>query len=440
MPRALADVPGRALRRLAASVPAVVLAALAAAPPASAQTLAARIERVANGEAVVRFAARPGVCGDGRGMIRDGQRGIMMSRSSVTTHVVDDMSGRGCVAGPVRLVVSRSDGRVTRLRTSVGLPEAPPAGAVDLGTVGARDATAYLLTLATSAGADVAGDAIVPVVLADSVVVWPDLLRLARDRRRPVEVRRKAVHWVGFVGTSEAAGPLDSIARTMGEERGVREGALVALAELTDGTGVPALLALAGPGTDAWLRGRAIFWLGQTGDDRARAALHAMASSTELSDDLRGEAIFAIGHGNPSAEDAAFLRRLYPTLASGTLRERTLQSVADLPGDENWRWLLGLAADARQPTESRRQALFWAGQGEAPVAELVSLYGRLAEVEVREHAIFVLSQRDESAATDALLEIARHDEDARLRRKALFWLGQVDDPRVATLIRELLAP
>ncbi len=90
--------------------------------------------------------------------------------------------------------------------------------------------------------------------------------------------------------------------------------------------------------------------------------------------------------------------------------------------------------------ESRRQALFWAGQGAAPVGELVSLYGRLADVEIKEHAIFVLSQRDDSAATGAMLDIARHDPDPRLRRKALFWLGQMDDPRVAALIREMLAP
>jgi HEAT repeat protein len=443
MLRALADAPGHALRRLAAAAPAVALAAgvtLGVARSASAQTLAARIERVANGDVVVRFAARPGVCGDGRGMIRDGRRGIMMSRSSVTTHAVDDASGRWCVAGPVQLVVSRSGGRVTGLRTSVGAPEAPPAGATDLGTAGAHEAVAYLLSLASAAGANVASDAIMPVALADSVVVWPELLRLVRDARRAGEVRRKAVHWVGFVGSPEAAGPLDSIARAPAEERGVREGALVALAELTEGTGVPALLALAGPGTDSWLRGRAIFWLGQTGDARAHAALRAMAASAELSDDLRGEAIFAIGHGEPSTDDAAFLRRIYPTLGSHTLRERTLQSVADLPGDENWRWLLGLAADPQQPAESRRQALFWAGQGAAPVAELVSLYQRLTDVELREHAIFVLSQQDESTATDALLDIARHDADPRMRRKALFWLGQVDDPRVATLIREMLAP
>jgi HEAT repeat protein len=54
---------------------------------------------------------------------------------------------------------------------------------------------------------------------------------------------------------------------------------------------------------------------------------------------------------------------------------------------------------------------------------------------VKEHAIFVLSQRDESEATDALMRIVRDDPDAAMRKRALFWLGQKDDPRVASFIK-----
>ena len=37
---------------------------------------------------------------------------------------------------------------------------------------------------------------------------------------------------------------------------------------------------------------------------------------------------------------------------------------------ENRRWLLGVARDATQPMELRKQALFWAGQGGVPIADL----------------------------------------------------------------------
>jgi HEAT repeat protein len=52
--------------------------------------------------------------------------------------------------------------------------------------------------------------------------------------------------------------------------------------------------------------------------------------------------------------------------------------------------------------------------------------------------IFVLSQRGESAATDKLIDIARHDPDVELRKKAIFWLGQRDDPRVRQLLEEMI--
>jgi hypothetical protein len=55
---------------------------------------------------------------------------------------------------------------------------------------------------------------------------------------------------------------------------------------------------------------------------------------------------------------------------------------------------------------------------------------------LKEHAIFVLSQRSDDAAFNELMRIAREDSDKRMRAKALFWLGQKDDPRVAKLIQD----
>jgi hypothetical protein len=50
----------------------------------------------------------------------------------------------------------------------------------------------------------------------------------------------------------------------------------------------------------------------------------------------------------------------------------------------------------------------------------------------------VLSQRDDEAAIDELLRIAREDGDTRMRGKALFWLAQKDDPRIRKLIADLV--
>ena len=50
----------------------------------------------------------------------------------------------------------------------------------------------------------------------------------------------------------------------------------------------------------------------------------------------------------------------------------------------------------------------------------------------------MLSQREDNAAIDELLRIARSDPDTEMRGKALFWLAQKDDPRIKKLIADLV--
>ncbi|MBA3894740.1 MAG: HEAT repeat domain-containing protein, partial [Gemmatimonadales bacterium] len=90
------------------------------------------------------------------------------------------------------------------------------------------------------------------------------------------------------------------------------------------------------------------------------------------------------------------------------------------------------------PLETRKQALFWAGQGGASLADLAPLYGWFEDREMKDHLIFVYSQREEPAAVDKLLEIARRDLDPELRKKALFWLGQSEDPRAAKALQDII--
>jgi HEAT repeat protein len=59
--------------------------------------------------------------------------------------------------------------------------------------------------------------------------------------------------------------------------------------------------------------------------------------------------------------------------------------------------------------------------------------------EMREQIIFVLSQRNnDPAAMDKLIDIARKDPDAELRKRALFWVGQSKDPRATQLLQDIL--
>ncbi|HEX9129390.1 MAG TPA: HEAT repeat domain-containing protein, partial [Gemmatimonadaceae bacterium] len=91
--------------------------------------------------------------------------------------------------------------------------------------------------------------------------------------------------------------------------------------------------------------------------------------------------------------------------------------------------------DNSEPLRLRKSALFWAGQSEqTPTKDLAAVYRGTSDSDLREHAIFVLSQRNDEAALNELMRIAREDSDKHMRARALFWLGQKDDPRVTKLI------
>lgn len=321
----------RAALWLAASVSALLLSVPAAGAQ---QALAQRIAAV-TGDVALHFASRPDVCGSGSGGINfNSHHGARSTRNDPDDGWIYD-----CERGPVLVRLSVANGTVTRLRTHVGGRYESSGGVTDLGGVGTREAVEYFLELARTAESRVARDAILPVALADSVTVAPSLITLARDRDRPVELRKQALFWAGQVGEESVLEPVRAIANDDSEEESMRKQATFVLSQLPDGAGLTTLM------------------------DMARN-----------------------GKSMPV----------------------------------------------------RKQALFWAGQGGAPTPELLKMYRQLDERELRKQMIFVLSQRDDSAAIDGLIDIARSDADHDLRKQAFFWLGQKDDPRVVALLSSIL--
>lgn len=106
-----------------------------------------------------------------------------------------------------------------------------------------------------------------------------------------------------------------------------------------------------------------------------------------------------------------------------------------------WRDLLTIARNRTVRNDTRKQAVFWLGQAaeEAATGGLDSLAdGDDEALEVREAAVFALSQRPRDEGIPALIRIASSHRDARLRRRAMFWLAQSDDPRALALFEEIL--
>lgn len=235
------------------------LALAFASASVGAQAIGARVKAVGDGAAQLRYRARPGVCGDGDSYYR--------TRDGGGRYVGRGLDrDRDCEPGPVRLVVTVSGGRVTRLRTYVG-PDRATGPATDLGRVSTADAAAFLEALAEGDDGSVGGQAIEALVLADSVTAWPTLLRLARDSTRSRRVRQPATFWLGQEAAERLGlGDVDSD-RT--DDDDVRAQAVFALSQQPRDRAVPQLLTIAREGRNKVARRQALFWLGQTGDPRA---------------------------------------------------------------------------------------------------------------------------------------------------------------------------
>lgn len=108
-----------------------------------------------------------------------------------------------------------------------------------------------------------------------------------------------------------------------------------------------------------------------------------------------------------------------------------------------WPAMLRIAKTERLPRKTRTSAVFWVAQaaGEAATAGLTEIVDdATGDREVREHAVFALSQLPKDAGVPVLLQVARTNPDPSLRRKAIFWLGQSEDPRALRFFEEVLVP
>jgi len=237
-------------------------------------SLERRIATAPDGVVHLSFAARPGVCGNGRGSVSmncdDGNCG----NYSVNVGNRDWREVEyDCDPGPVRVSLRVSGGKVTSMRTYVGgrWRATTADGVTDLGTVGAREAAAYFIALASKDSGRNAEHAVFPVILADSFTAWPELLRIAKNTSISRRTRRQAVFWLGQAAGEAATRGLTDLVDDRNGDRDVREQAVFALSQRPKDEGVPALIRIARQNPDPELRKKAIFWLGQSDDPRALA-------------------------------------------------------------------------------------------------------------------------------------------------------------------------
>lgn len=225
------------------------------------------------------------------------------------------------------------------------------------------------------------------------------------------DVKKKAIFWLGQVDSDRSASALESL--------------------------------LSSSSTSEELREQAVFSLMQQNGDRGSKAVRAVAVDESAPASLREKAVFWLGQKR-SAENASFLRDLFARLAASKssandeIAQKILFSLSQMRGVGNDRWLMEIAADPKYSVGVRKQAIFSAGQADVSSADLIALYDKVRDNDIRGQLIWVLSSKNETAATDKLIDIAKRDPDVDMRKKAIFWLGQSHDPRVKQLLLDII--
>lgn len=247
-----ADVTHRGSGQRGALIVAAALSCVAT--QGHAQSIADRVAEVDDGQVRMSYEAREGVCGNGR---------------NISTHrSTEDWEG-WCEPGPVRVALDIRDGEIFDIDTYVGGRWRNRDGVTDLGTVAPQEAADYLLSLAQSLDNDAGEDAIFPATIADGVVVWPQLLSIAKDRSQRSDTRKSAVFWLSQAAGDAAAEGLEDLVYDDAGDQEVRESAIFALSQFEEDEGVPILIRIVRTHPDPDLKRKAIFWLGQSDDPRA---------------------------------------------------------------------------------------------------------------------------------------------------------------------------
>jgi HEAT repeat protein len=255
-----------------------------------------------------------------------------------------------------------------------------------------------------------------------------------------ISLREKAVFLLSQKRTRETEDLLIDVMKN-DPSRSVREQALFWLGQVRTDKALAAIEEVATASPDMDFRAKAIHSLHEHGSPGASAVLRRLAESAQTPEQVREQAIFWLGQRR-SFQNAEFLRGLFSKIdkaeRNDEVRKKILFSLSQMRGVGNDRWLLDVALDASNSEDVRGHALWTAGQAGIPGSDLAAVYDRVKDGEVKQKLIWVLSESRDRVATDKLVEIAKNDSDIEMRKKALFWLGQKNDPRIRQILVDIL--
>jgi HEAT repeat protein len=252
-----------------------------------------------------------------------------------------------------------------------------------------------------------------------------------------VELRRQAVFLISQHMTDESVDLLLDLAhRNPDPDPEVRGQAVFWLSQVETEEALDALQDILADSDDRKIQESALFAISQHSSERSGQILRTFAERSDVSLELRENALFWIGQTPGGGE---YLRSAFGRLEDSELKANLLHGIAQEDSEESRQWLMARVRDTSEDMEVRTNALFWVSQhGGFSVGELRSLFGSFDDPELKQQVIFAASQKDDRESVDFLMEVAENPENGEMREQAIFWLGQSKDPRVPEFLLRII--
>lgn len=267
------------------------------------------------------------------------------------------------------------------------------------------------------------------------------ILKKVLTRREPCtqRLRQTAVWLIASRKLPDAASVLLNVAKT-DPDKEVREQAIFWMSNVPTDEAASMLIDLVKKGDDLELRKRAVYSLSRSKSTRAATTLKELALDPNADVDLRGDALmyYMSGPGRADDNQTAFLKDVYGRADDQRFKQRVLQIIASRRSDESRSFLVDVAQNQKESMEIRRSAI-WSLQGSGvTAAQLSSIYDRGTDLEVRKQIIGVLASIKDNGGLEKLLDVARNDKNAELRKQAIVYLTRSKDPRAVALLQEII--
>ena len=251
----------------------------------------------------------------------------------------------------------------------------------------------------------------------------------------------------------------------------LKKQALFVLSQHEDEKVLPLIMELALNSKDRELRDQAVFWLGQREDDQSVEALLKLydnAESTQNKDqmlhsfannenpkaraklieiakkesdlELREKAIFWLGQAGDEGEYFELLADLYKTVKEPKLKEMVVMALAQNGGPEAREILIKIAR-GDSDIEMQEKAIFWLSQeGGDDIVELMQdLYAKTKDTKIKQMILHSMSQQDTDASVEWMIETARKETDFETKKAIIFWLGQSEHEAAVKYLQEILS-